>query len=74
MTLNDVENANRAFSQALILSADDPVIIVNNILTLVTLNRKEEAKILLEKFNDLLKENLSISEEVIKSLFFLFSL
>lgn len=64
MSLNDVENANRAFSQALILSPDDSVIIVNNILTLALLDRKAEAKTLAEKFNNILAEDSLISEEV----------
>lgn len=62
--LNDIENADRAFKQALILAPDDPLIIINDIVCLLHIKRKDLALELFRKFNTLLQENIPISKEV----------
>ncbi|KAH0817592.1 hypothetical protein GEV33_005199 [Tenebrio molitor] len=62
--LNDIENADRAFKQALILAPDDPLIIINDIVCLLHIKRKDLALELFRKFNTLLQENIPISKEI----------
>ncbi|EFA07311.1 Bardet-Biedl syndrome 4 protein homolog-like Protein [Tribolium castaneum] len=62
--LNDGENAERAFKQAMALAPDDPVIVVNNVVCLAGMDRKEEAKDLFQKFNSLLQDGV-VSKEVV---------
>lgn len=64
MELNDLENGIRALKQALVLSPDDPYIIINTSLFMLLNDRIEEAFQLIQFFNTLPDQESRVYREV----------
>lgn len=62
--LKDAENAERAFRQAAALAPDDPVVMLDDVIGLLGVDRRQEAKEVFGRLEGLLRD-ATVPKEVI---------